>query len=464
MSKKEQPSIKQGIIDTHCHLEMDQFSGEMDEVIKRAFSSGLEAMITIGSDPASNPKVLEIASAYEHVYCAVGVHPHEASQVDEALWDDMRAWAAHPKAVAIGETGLDYHYDNSPREVQKEVFRRHLALAKELDMPVVIHVREADDDAIEIIRASGIKKGVLHCFSGSSALLELAKSMGLYMSIAGPVTFKTAHELRDAVAKIPDELLLVETDSPYLTPVPFRGKRNEPAYVILTAAEVARVRGVTVQDIARLTTVNAQTLFGIGSMPEGNAFTYKIRDSLYLNITNRCTNKCGFCVRYSSDFVKGHNLSLTREPEAQELIEAIGEPASFDEIVFCGYGEPTLRLDIIKEVAKWVKDNGGKVRLNTNGHANLIHQRDVLPEFEGLVDIVSVSLNAPDAQTYDKMCTPDFEGAFDAVVDFMYKAKKYIPDVQATVVDAPEVDVDKCRRLCSELGVLLRVRSFNVVG
>ncbi|MFC1770113.1 TatD family nuclease-associated radical SAM protein, partial [Nitrospirota bacterium] len=233
---------------------------------------------------------------------------------------------------------------------------------------------------------------------------------------------------------------------------------------IYTAEEVARVRGVTLDDVARLTTVNARTLFGIGKMPEGDTFTYKIRDSLYLNITNRCTNKCGFCARYTSDFVKGHNMSLTREPDAEELIRAIGDPKSYEEIVFCGYGEPTLRLDLIKEVSRWIKDQGGKVRLNTNGHANLIYKRDVLPELEGLVDVVSVSMNASDAETYERICTPDFKGAYDAVVDFMYRAKNHIPDVQATVVDAPEVDVDKCRRLCAELGVLLRVRSYNVVG
>ncbi|KKK85120.1 hypothetical protein LCGC14_2776480, partial [marine sediment metagenome] len=276
-------------IDTHCHLEMDRFSSDREAVIKRAFDSGFAALITIASDPASNEKALELARAHDNVYCTVGVHPHEARLVDEKILADVRKWAADPNVVAIGETGLDFHYDNSPREVQREVFTEHLRIAQETGLPVVIHVREAEEDALKIMSEEGVTNGVLHCFSGSPALLEYAVDKGLHMSIAGPVTFKKAVELKDAAARIPDDLLLLETDAPYLAPVPKRGKRNEPEYLLHTAREVAGLRGVTLSDVARITTLNARRLFGMGDLPQSGEITYSIRNSLYLNITNRCT-------------------------------------------------------------------------------------------------------------------------------------------------------------------------------
>lgn len=458
----EFPEIPE-FIDTHCHLEMSQFDSDREAVIERAFDEGLSALITIASDPPSNALALDIARTHDNIYCTVGVHPHEASLVDENILADIRRWAAEPKVVAIGETGLDYHYDNSPREVQQEVFRAQLILARELGLPVVIHVREAEQDALRIMRDVGVTNGVLHCFSGSPALFEYAVERGLHMSIAGPVTFKKAVELKDAAARIPDDLLLLETDAPYLSPVPKRGKRNEPSYLLHTAREVAGLRGVTLADVARITTLNARRLFGIGSLPRSGEITYRIRNSLYLNITNRCTNRCGFCVRTTSDFVKGHNLRLENEPTVQEVIAAIGDPSQYDEVVFCGYGEPLIRLDLVKQVAGWVKDHGGWVRVNTNGHANHIHKRNVLPELDGLVDEYSVSLDAQDSETYERLCSPTFEGAYEVVVKFIREAARNTV-VKATVVSADGVDIDRCQEIAEELGATLRVRKLDIVG
>ena len=206
-------------------------------------------------------------------------------------------------------------------------------------------------------------------------------------------------------------------------------------------------------------------LFGIGTMPERGQIAYPIRNSLYLNITNRCTAACTFCVRYHTDFVKGHNLRLGEEPTAGELIAQIGDPGRYAEIVFCGYGEPLLRLDVVKAVAAEVKRRGGKVRIDTNGHANLIHKRNVLPELAGLVDAVSVSLNAQNAELYEKISQPKFGiETYGSVKEFIREAKKYIPDVTATVVSLPEVDIDACRGIAEELGAKFRVREYNVVG
>jgi TatD DNase family protein len=461
MNKEE---VREPLVDTHCHLEMAQFDKDRDGVIERARGVGLEAVITIGSDPESNVKALKLSEKHDFVYCSVGIHPHDAKDFTEDIYEKLRQWADNKKVVSVGETGLDFHYRHSPEEVQKEVFRRHLALAIEKNLPSVIHSREAKKDTIDILKESGMNKGVLHCFSGDIGMAEDAMSMGLYISIAGPVTFKNARMLREVVKAIPDDYLLIETDAPYLAPVPFRGKRNEPAYMVHTAQEVANIRGVSINDIARITTLNARRLFGLGKLPEEGMTAYRIRDSLYLNITNRCTNRCSFCVRFHSDYVKGHNLRLREEPTTDELKAAIGDPGAYGEVVFCGYGEPLLRLDTVKEVSAWIKQKGGSVRINTNGHGNLIHKRNILPELKGIVDSISVSLDAHDEETYERICKPAFMNAFNEVVAFIKEAKNHIPDVQVTVVAMKDVDVEKCRKMAGELSAGFRVRKLDVVG
>ena len=460
---------------------MAAFDPDRESVIQRARDAGLEALITIGSDLNGNMGGLELSGRYDFIYSAVGFHPHDSKDFTDDIFGKIKSWAEKfgprnaacdtkdtsspvPKVVAIGEVGLDYHYDSSPRQIQRAVFARQLQLAKDLDLPVVVHSREAGHDTLAIIRESGVTKGVLHCFSGDADMAHEAVAMGFYISIAGPVTFKKALKLREVVTIVPDDFLLMETDAPYLTPEPFRGKRNEPCFIVHTAKAIADLRGVSAADIARITTLNAKRLFGIGEMPEQGEIVYRIRDSLYLNITNRCTNRCTFCIKFQSDFVKGHNLRLFREPSEEELIKAIGDPAQYKEIVFCGYGEPTLRLDLIKNVAGWVKKNLGKVRINTNGLGNRIHGRNILPELRGIVDSLSVSLDAQDEETYNRICRPAYENAFAEVIKFIREAPQYIPEVNVTVVTAEGVDVEKCRKLAEDLRVGFRVRELDAVG
>ena len=451
------------MIDTHCHLEMEAFDDDREDVIKRAREAGLEAIITIGSDFEGCKGAVALAEKYDFIYATVGIHPHDAKGFNEDIFSQIKEWAKNKKVVAIGEIGLDYHYDHSPRDIQRDVFKKKLYYAKEINLPVIVHSREAKRDTLQILKESAVSKGVMHCFSGDMDMAERAMEMGFYISIAGPVTFKNASKLRDVVKAIPDDYLLIETDAPYLTPEPLRGKRNEPAFVVHTAKAIAELRGVSYEDIDRITTLNAKRLFGIGDMPKAE-IAYKIRESLYLNITNRCTSKCTFCVRFHSDYVKGHNLRLEHEPTGDELKMAIGDPKKYSEVVFCGYGEPLLRLNEVKQVASWVKENGGKVRINTNGHGNMIHKRNILPELQGIVDSMSISLDAHDEKTYERICRPAFENAFNEVLDFIREAKKYIPDIQATVVAMEGVDIEKCREIVDSLGVKLRVRRLDVVG
>lgn len=464
------------MIDTHCHLEMPQFRDDFQKVLARAKAAGIEAIITVGSDFEGCKGAIDISRKYDFVYAAVGIHPHDAKDMSEEIFGQIGSWISEsreysttctggdiPKIVALGEIGLDYFYDHSPREIQRAVFARQLHQAKERDLPVVIHSREAREDTLRILEESGITKGVMHCFSGDSDMADHALSLGLHISLAGPVTFKNAVALKEVARMVPDERLLLETDAPYLSPDPIRGRRNEPAFILHTAQLIAGLRGVTLEDVDRITTLNAKRLFGIGT-PEEARIVYQIRDSLYLNITNRCTNKCSFCIRYRSDFVKGHRLLLEREPTEKELEAAIGDPSKFTEVVFCGYGEPLLRLNAVRSVAAWIKERGGRVRINTNGQANLIYRRNIPPELKGIVDSVSVSLDAQDEETYNRICRPALENAFTGIVDFIREAKRFIPDVQATIVEMEGVDVEKCRKITDSLGIQLRVRKLDIVG
>ncbi len=489
MTDNQMPLGRESLIDTHCHLEMDQFDPDREAVIQRARDAGLEAMLTIGSDLKGNIGGLELSRQYDFIYSSVGFHPHDAKDFTEEIFNKIKELATRykiqdtrckmqdlhpelrtpnserfPKVVAIGEIGLDYHYDNSPRNIQRAVFLKQLQLAKETDLPVIIHSREAKQDTLDIIRESDVAKGVLHCFSGDMDMARQGMAMGFYISIAGPVTFKKAGNLHEVARAIPDDFLLIETDAPYLTPEPFRGRRNEPAYLLHTAKAIAELRGVTLEDVARITTLNAKRLFSIGVMPEEGEIAYKIRGSLYLNVTNRCTNRCNFCIKFHSDFVKGYNLRLSHEPSEEELKKAIGDPSHYKEIVFCGYGEPTLRLDLIKNVAAWIKEKGGKVRINTNGQGNLIHRRNILPELGGIVDNMSISLDAQDEETYNRICNPAHKNAFPEILDFIKEAKKYIPEVNVTVVAAEGVDIEKCGKIAVDLGVGFRIRKLDVVG
>ncbi len=455
------------LIDTHAHLEMREFNDDRDDVINRAREAGVEYIITIGTTVESSRDAVMLAEKHGCVYAAVGIHPHEAKDVLHPAYEVLRHLAKHKKVVAYGEVGLDYYYERSARNVQQRKFRDMLREARELQLPVIVHDRDAHEDTLRILAEEWDPAlgGVMHCFSGDGAFARAVMDLGFSISIAGPVTFPKADALREVVKQVPIERMLVETDAPYLAPQAFRGRRNEPAYARHTAEAVAKIKGLTLEDVARITSFNAMQLFGIGEVPARGRITYPIRNSLYLNITNRCTSACTFCVRYFTDYVKGHNLRLRDEPSADELIAEIGDPKRYDEIVFCGYGEPLLRLDVVKAVSAEVKRRGGKVRIDTNGHGNLIHKRNILPELAGLVDAVSVSLNAQNAELYDKLSQSKFgSAAYDAVKEFIREATKFIPDVTATVVSAPGVDVEACRKIAEELGAKYRVREYNVVG
>ena len=259
-------------IDSHAHLDTPNYDADRAAVIARAQAAGVELFLEIvGSDVAqgSLPKGLKLAEDHAFIYAAVGLHPHEASLFDDELEATLINAARHAKVIGWGEIGLDYHYDNSPREVQRAVFARQLELALAEKLPVIIHTREADDDTIEILRTVWAERGgsdiggIIHCFTGTQTLADAALAMGFHISFSGVVTFKAAEELRAVARTVPLDRLLIETDCPFLAPIPYRGKRNEPAYVVETAKQLAALRDVSVEEIARVTTANFKRLFGL---------------------------------------------------------------------------------------------------------------------------------------------------------------------------------------------------------
>ncbi|MBI1997162.1 MAG: TatD family hydrolase [Deltaproteobacteria bacterium] len=255
------------LIDSHAHIQGKEYAGEVEAVIARAREAGVEKIIAVGGagDMSSNTEAVGLAKCFPGVYATVGMHPHDAKDVGAEELQELKSLAAEPKVIAVGETGLDYYYDHSPREVQRRVFGQFIQLARETDLPVVVHERDAAQDVADLLRTEGAGKlrGVIHCFTGNYEAARAYLDLGFYISFTGIITFKNAEALRDVVRNVPLERMLVETDSPYLTPVPHRGKRNEPAYVRYVGETIASVKALSLDEVARLTTENVRKLFGI---------------------------------------------------------------------------------------------------------------------------------------------------------------------------------------------------------
>lgn len=449
-------------IDTHAHLFYPNFNGEVDQVVKRAIESDVKVIIVPATDLVSSQKAIELTEKYDNIYAAVGVHPHDSKEWNDNIINKLEKLAKNKKVVAIGEIGLDYYYDFSPRDIQLKAFEEQIQLALKLKLPIIVHNRQANDDIMNIIRKykdTGLR-AQFHCFAGSLKEAKELIEMHHLISFTGNITFNKAESLRHIVSSISIENMLLETDSPFMTPVPYRGNRNEPAYIKLIAEKIAEVQNLTVDDVARATTHNVYKLFGIGSKPPVS-FTYKIGNSLYINVTNRCNADCIFCDRKGDAVINGYNLKMKKseEPEAEVYIKEIGDPKKYKEIVFCGYGEPTIRWEVVKKIAKYVKDNGGITRLNTDGHGNVINKRDITPELEGLIDVVSISLNSVDPMQYAKLMRVD-PSLHAEMIDFAKKAKKY-SRVIMTIVGMNEIDSEAAKKFVTDvLGVEFREREY----
>ena len=250
-------------IDTHAHLDDERFDDDRDELIRGIPHRGVSRVINPGIDIDSSKSCIDLSEKYDILYAGIGIHPHEASKVEDDYLNVLRAMAQPKKVIAIGEIGLDYYYDFSPREIQKKIFVEQIELAAQLKLPVIIHNRDSHEDMLDILRHNKelLRGGVMHSYSGSWEMAKIILDLGLYLSLGGPVTFKNAKKPVEIAEKIPLDKLLIETDSPYLTPVPYRGKRNDPGHVGLVAEKIAEIRGMTAEEVGRITTENAVQLF-----------------------------------------------------------------------------------------------------------------------------------------------------------------------------------------------------------
>lgn len=457
------------LVDTHAHLEDESFRDDADAAITRARAAGVRYIVIPVTAAADCAAALTLARQHEGVFFAAGLHPNNGLPLDDGQRTAIRAALEEGKragrAVAVGECGLDYHYRRLPPAEQLAILEWHLALARELDLPLILHQREAENDLRAVLERAGTppRGAVLHCFGGDDRYLAWARGRGLHVSFTGSITFQPKKDAPPPsyFRELDLARTMLETDAPYMTPVPHRGRRNEPAHLPLVAAALAAQTARPLADVHAETTLSARAFFALPA-DFGGVIAYEFKNGLYLNITNRCTNNCAFCLRNEHPGVGGYDLRLRMEPAALEVLAAVGDPRRFREIVFCGFGEPTVRWEVLKEIARGIKNGGGRVRLDTNGSANLTAGRDVAAEMAGLIDKVSVSLSAGDADTYERVCRPAAGGgrAWEALAAFVLAARKYVPEVELTAVTGGPADAAGAEALAHQWGLPIRLRPY----
>ena len=468
------PDALPALVDSHCHLTWPSFDEDRDAVVLRMKEAGVEQAVVIATTVEDARRAAEVADAHEGLYPTAGIHPNDLPDDDlDGTLDALEGLIREGGFVAVGETGLDYYRDDTDPGAQRKAFHRQCAIAVENDLPVIVHIRDRDgevgayDDVADVIESHEGLRGVIHCYTGDPEHARRYLESDFVISFSGIVTFPKGENVRESARAVPIERMLVETDAPFLAPVPRRGKRNERSYVQYTARAVAELKGLAEADVRRITTKNARRLFRLSAEDAIGPATYTIRDAIYVNVTNACDAKCTFCPRTHDEFeVKGYDLRRPRDPTFEQIVGDIGDPTRYSEVVFCGFGEPTLRLDMVKQVAAWVKERGGRTRLNTNGHADLINKRETAPELVGLVDVVSVSLNAQDQETFERHCPSAFSpDGFTPMLAFIRSAADAGLDVVATALEGLDgVDMPATEALARSLGARWRGRTLNEVG
>lgn len=462
------------LVDSHCHLTWPSFEGDVAAVVDRMGAAGVAQAVVVATGVEDARRVRTLTDRHAGLYPTAGIHPNDVPADAEAALAALEALLREGGVAAVGETGLDYYRDRVDRARQQRSFRRQAELARELDLPVIVHIRDGDgradayDDVQRILAETSGVRGVIHCFTGDAAHAEGYLSLGFYVSFSGILTFPKGENVREAARAVPIERTLVETDAPFLAPIPHRGQRNEPAYVAHVAAALAPLKELSEADVRRITARNARSLFRLPTEETSGPPVYWIRDAAYVNVTNACDARCTFCPRTHDVYVvKGYDLRRPKDPSVEDILAALGDPSAPSEVVFCGFGEPTLRLDVVKEVARRVKAAGGRTRLNTNGHGDLILKRPIARELVGLIDVVSVSLNAQDRETFERHCPSAFSpDGFTPMLDFIRSAKAAGLKVVATALEGLEgVDLEACRRLAEDdLGIEWRGRVLDEVG
>ncbi len=471
--KREIPTIA-GLFDSHAHLDDGRFDEDRDEVIERARQVGVTRILTVDSEPDRVGVSAALAARYPGIHAAAGVHPHEASKVDDEVLE--RVWkqlVETPRVQAVGEIGLDYYYMNSPKDAQIRVLGDMLHLALESQKPVVVHVRDAHEDAIRILSETDVGRvgGVIHCFSGGLDEAKAYLGMGLCISISGVVTYKKADLLREVAAFVPEDRLLVETDSPYLAPGDRRGRRCEPAFVAFTAEEVARVRGLEPEALAARTTANTMRLFGIEPVSDAVGRLVVVRDGrAYVRVTDHLrlhgVGGRDWTVGGDGVAILGRGVSalpdgedrggLRREPVLADLLEALDEvdASRIRDVVVTG-GEPTLSWKLVGELVEQVRARGvSAVGLETDGLAALDGGDEVFSDMDAWFDWVAVVMPTGEKDSYVRRCRgPSCNKGFDAALESIRRLKKSSMEVRLVCTGRSGSDLRSCKNLASRLNV-----------
>ena len=425
-------------------------------MLANAEESGVTRFMVPGISVKSSVRAAELSEIYHGIYAAAGIHPNEIESPCD--FDDIPEILLNPGVIAVGETGLDLYHDRIPVELQIEYFKKHISLAEAFGLTLIVHSRSAEREVLDVLGDDVAVPVIMHCYTGPDTIAREAASRGYYVGFAGPLSFKKNGRLRDLAGSLPADRILIETDAPYLSPEPVRGKRNEPSNVKYIAGILSQIWGTNPEDTSEILLSNSLKALQMAH-PRRTDLAYRMYGNIYMNITDRCTNSCMFCIKDRTDGIGGYHLKHHGEPDGKQLESIIEQlqPGMGNELVFCGYGEPTMRPELLKRLAERASEKGFPVRLNTNGtcleRLSLEKTVELLEPF----DSVSVSLNASCKDEYNGICRPSEETAWESLMKFIELAVKSA-SVKLTAVSYPGLDIESVAKLAASLNLPFRAR------
>jgi len=449
--------------DSHCHLHFKHFDDDLEQVVKSSALAGISQIMIPSIDAATAGKSAAIAEKYG-LYSAAAFHPEHLpeDETGETGWLDIRRVLLRPRTVAVGETGLDYYHRTFSPEKQLIWFLRHIELAESTGYPLIVHSRGAEADVLDHLPSSLTVPVILHCWGGNEALTDLAVSRGCYIGVGGPLTYRKNDSLRRIIARVPHNRLLSETDSPFLPPEPFRGRRNEPSfttYIIQSVRDLWDSR-MSIENTSYILRENALNAYRLHPESRRADIVYRHGDSLYVNLTSMCMNSCNFCIRKTSDGVSDYYLMHREDPSEKLILSTLRSFPIEDseELVFCGFGEPTLRSDVLMKCAGHAAERGVKTRLNTNGLCTSFLPDEEVRKLLGSFDSVSISVNASGSVEYNRVCPSTVDAPWEHLMKFISMAKASGVKTQLSAVSSSGVDIQRVQTLADRLQLALRIR------
>lgn len=448
--------------DSHAHLHFNHFDHDLEQVLERAALSGISHVMIPSVDLATAIKSAEIAEKH-NCYSAAAFHPeHLPTEDADKGWREIRKVLMRPRTVAAGETGLDFHHETFSRDVQRHWFRKHIELAESIGYPLIVHSRDAEEEVLARLPEKPSVPVILHCWSGGKMATEKAVSRGFYIGVGGPLTYRKNTKRREIAAGVPSELILAETDSPFLAPEPFRGKRNEPAHARLVVERLRELQGFgqSIEGVSFMLWENALRAFLLHPLARRADIVYRYDRSAYINITSRCCNSCIFCAGRTADGVGGNYLRHREDPGEDLVLSTLDAfpLEDFGETVFCGLGEPSLRSGLVVKCSERLSRRGVTTRLNTNGLCTSFMGDEAVLELIRAVDSVSISLNASAADEYRRICRPSLENAWEHLMKFIRLVRQAGVKATLTAVKGSGADIPRVESMAGRLGLPFRVR------